>query len=169
MARKKKLTISEDHSAFLAGLEVDSMEARTFAAFAELSAKHGAATEQMSDPKFEGKDGHIPDKYREEWDELCHKTDRLGSKMFRAFDAYHRTTKHTIHVPVAEMRQVIYDALMGNLDAMPDFLPLRGPERGHAMRELADNLINVIRDTKAQVCEYESEAPYCDECMAKLA
>ena len=167
--RKKRLTIDSDHTAFLGTLETDSMQHRTFAAFAEAAAKHAVAVARMDDPKFEGKDGRVPDKHRSEWEEVCAEAEKRGQQMFRTFDTYARTAKHTIHVPADEMRQVIYDALMTNLDAMPDYLPLNGPARGHAMRGLADNLIDAIRASQVQVVEDEQDVPYCDECMEKLS
>ncbi len=167
--RKKKLTIDPDHTTFLGTLEPDSMQHRTFRAFAEASAKHALLTDRMGDPKFEGKNGLVPDKYREEWVKLCHDADRAGEVMFRAFDVFTRTTKHTIHVPADEMRQVVYDALISNVDAMPDFLILSGPERGHTFRALADKMVDVIRGSQAQVVEAEADPPYCDECLDKLA
>ena len=167
--RKKKLTIDSDHTAFLGTLEPDSMQHRTFRAFAEASAKHEYLTERMSDPKFEGKNGLVPDKYREEWEALCKDVDRAGALAFRTFDVFMRASRHTIHVPADEMRQVVYDALISNVDAMPDFLVLPGPARGHMFRDLADKMVEVIRASQAQVVEAEADPPYCDECLDKLS
>lgn len=167
--RKSKPKVDEMHKAQLSAMEPGSMEHDTFERFAEASAKHGALADKLTDNKWHGADGRVPEKHRAVYNKLCKEIDRAREIMFRAFDTYTRTTKHTIHVPEDEMRSVIYDVLMANKDALPDNEEMTGPERGHHMKSLATEIIGEFRAAHVQVREDDMEAVYCDACEEQLS
>lgn len=95
-------------------------------------------------------------------------TRRQGA-MFRAFDGWQATAKRTFHVDVEDVRQVVYDALMANVEAMPDeYAQLSGLERGREFKRVADDLIALLQGDRIQVTEQDMDAPYCGACQTAL-
>jgi hypothetical protein len=146
------------------GMDIDpaSMEARAFESYVNVLIRHESAWAYWLSLGENPKD-------MVHFNEVSNEVGRLGRQVFQAFDGWQGTAKRTIHVPVEDIRQVIYDALMSNAEALPGYGDMTGPTRGHALRAVADKLIELIRAERVQVMEVEMDALYCDPCTEQLA
>lgn len=141
----------------------EGQEESAFARFIEATVRHESAwaywTSLGDDPKDE-----------DVFKAVAHEVARTSSALFQAFDGWQYVRKNTITVPVAEIRQIVYDALMANVDAMPDnFRELDGLERGREFKRIADDLIEAFKSDRVRVTEEATDVPYCDDCEAELS
>ena len=90
---------------------------------------------------------------------------RRQNGLFRAYDSWQATSKRTMHVPAEEVAQIVYDALMSNVESMPDEYARLDPlARGREFKRVASDLIALFQDDRVQVVEENMNAPYCDDC-----
>jgi hypothetical protein len=101
--------------------------------------------------------------------EVSREVEIRQAAMFRAFDGWQATAKRTFHVDVEDVRQVVYDALMANTEAMPDnYQELDPRTRAAEYRRVADDLISLMQGDRVQVTEQDMDAPYCESCQTVL-
>lgn len=164
MARKKSLTIAAEDQRRLDAMPEGYAKA-AYQQYADLSARHSALLDRLDDPKFEGKNGRVPDKHQREFKSLCQKIDRTRSQMFRAWDNATAALSRTIHVDEAEIENVIYQALMENAEAIPgEHNEMAGLERGRKFRVMAMELVGLLKTEKVQVVEETSGVIICEAC-----
>lgn len=167
MARKKLLTISAEDQRRLD--EMPEGHAKSaYRQYAEFSAHHAMLLDRLDDPKFDGKDGRVPEKYQHEAKLLVEKIDRTGRQMFRAWDNAMATLSRTIHVDEDEIENVIYTTLMENSDAIPSDQELSGLERGRKFRSMAADLVGMLKTDKVQIVEEETGLPFCPSCEEEV-
>lgn len=137
-------------------------EARAFASYIEATHKLMLADAKVDDSRLDDLKYVVS---QETWDEI----QRRQRIMFIKFDAWMRMTKHRITVPVAEIKNIIVDALKASKDALPHLASLTGPEHRREYERLSESLLEALRDTGVAVREQEQEVPYCDPCTEELA
>lgn len=142
-------------------LEPRSAEERAFLTYIEALIRYETAwTYWMS---LSGKDTSL-------FESVEREVVRRQRVMFSTFDGWQGILKQVIHVPENEMRQIIYDALMANLEAMPDeYTKLSGLERGREFKNVADNLIALVKADRIKVTEQDMDASYCPACDEELS
>ena len=90
--------------------------------------------------------------------------------MFREFDLFSATEKHTIHIPIPELTTVLTYSLSGNNDAMPGWEKLTGKDLYREAKLMAHDLIAELREHKIKIFEDETLDPdVCDNCMEEAA
>jgi hypothetical protein len=98
------------------------------------------------------------------------KIDRFTQAVFRAFDNWQHVNKHKFTVPLAEAKQLILDALQGNVDALPDTEEMTGLEKYRYCVQKADDLISALKGWGVNVRPSENgRLPLCGSCAEELA
>lgn len=166
----EEVKLNKETQAFIAkmealgeNLEEGTMEYRTFHSYIEALIRYESAWSHWMSLGENPKD-------MDYYNEIGAEVSRRQAVMFRAFDGWQAAQKHTIHVPENELRQIVYDALMANVEAMPEeYAELTGLERGREFKRVADDLIGLLKTDRVKVTEQDMDAAYCPACLEEIS
>ena len=105
----------------------------------------------------------------DEYGAAMKKVDKLMGAMFRAFDNWQHMLTHKFTASPVEAKQLILDALMSGMDALPDVEEMTGLERHRHAVSKADDLVSALKGWGVSVRAHEFERPpMCGTCSEEL-
>lgn len=170
MARKQAVKLDPAMVEFGKQFERDSPERKAWDAYVQRAAEVEVQRQKLADKKFEGKDGKIPDKHRDEFKQIGDAMDKAAKLMFGAFDNWKRLIDNVVTVPEKEARNIIAEALMSNADLVTTLAAVQRLERKRLAEDLAFDILDVLKKAKIKVSEdNDLEPEFCDDCLASVA
>jgi uncharacterized protein YifE (UPF0438 family) len=130
---------------------------------AEAQARVEALAQKIEDEHL------IPDKFREEFEKLLSDAAKQSRRVTQALVGFEMLRRNTFTVPEKDIRQITYDALMSNAEAIPDEEGAVPMHKHHTLKRIADEIIEELKTGRVKVREEAQQVPMCLDCEKELA